>query len=82
MHFPWAGVASIPQLLASPQLEARGFWTEVEHPVTGEKFKFPAPVLNRCFASHTRPTQRGAASDTRQAPRWKEREYLHRELQP
>jgi benzylsuccinate CoA-transferase BbsE subunit len=48
MHFPWAEVASIAQLLASPQLEARGFWTEVEY--QGKKFKFPAPVLSRCFA--------------------------------
>jgi benzylsuccinate CoA-transferase BbsE subunit len=62
MRFPWAEVASIAQLLASPQLEARGFWTEVEH--KGKKFKFPAPVLNRCFASHTRPAQRGSASNT------------------
>ena len=55
MRFPWAAVASMPQLLASPQLEARGFWTEIEHPVTGKKFKFPAPVLSRCFSSHTHP---------------------------
>jgi benzylsuccinate CoA-transferase BbsE subunit len=48
MRFPWAGVASIPELLASPQLKARGFWTEVEH--QGKRFKFPAPILNRCFA--------------------------------
>jgi len=59
MRFPWAGVASVSQLLASPQLKARGFWTEVEHPVTGEKFRFPAPVLNRCFSSHTHPPNRG-----------------------
>jgi benzylsuccinate CoA-transferase BbsE subunit len=57
MRFPWAEVASIAQLLASPQLEARGFWTEVEY--RGEKFKFPAPVLSRCFASHTHPPDRG-----------------------
>jgi benzylsuccinate CoA-transferase BbsE subunit len=57
MRFPWAEVASIPQLLASPQLKARGFWTEVEHPVTGKKYEFPAPILNQCFASHTRPAQ-------------------------
>jgi benzylsuccinate CoA-transferase BbsE subunit len=39
MRFPWAGVASIPQLLASPQLEARGFWVDVEH--SGRKYKLP-----------------------------------------
>jgi len=59
MRFPWAGVASIPQLLASPQLKARGFWTEIGHPATGEKFKFPAPILSRCFSSHTHPPNRG-----------------------
>jgi len=68
MRFPWAEVASIPQLLASPQLEARGFWTEIEHPDTGEKLRFPAPVLSRCFASHTQPAQRGSASKTNQTP--------------
>jgi len=57
MRFPWAEVASVPGLLASPQLEARGFWAEIEH--SGEKFKFPAPVLSRCFSSHTRPPNRG-----------------------
>lgn len=62
MHFPWAEVASVAQLLASPQLEARGFWAEVEY--QGKKFKLPAPVLSRCFASHTRPAQRGSASNT------------------
>jgi benzylsuccinate CoA-transferase BbsE subunit len=48
MRFPWAEVASIPELLANPQLKARGFWAEVEH--QGKRFKFPAPILNRCFA--------------------------------
>jgi benzylsuccinate CoA-transferase BbsE subunit len=43
MRFPWAEVASIPQLLASPQLEARGFWTEVEH--QGQKYKLPGTPL-------------------------------------
>jgi benzylsuccinate CoA-transferase BbsE subunit len=80
MRFPWAEVASIDGLLANPQLEARGFWTEVEH--QGKKFKLPAPVLNRCFSSHTRPAQRGSASKTRQVPRWKKRECPHRGLQP
>jgi benzylsuccinate CoA-transferase BbsE subunit len=41
MRFPWAEVASIPELLASPQLEERDFWIEVEFPGTGKKYKFP-----------------------------------------
>ena len=42
MHFPWAEVASIPKLMASPQLKGRDFFTEVEHPESGEKHRFPA----------------------------------------
>jgi crotonobetainyl-CoA:carnitine CoA-transferase CaiB-like acyl-CoA transferase len=41
MRFPWAGVTKISGLMASPQLEARNFWVEVEHPQTGKKYKFP-----------------------------------------
>jgi crotonobetainyl-CoA:carnitine CoA-transferase CaiB-like acyl-CoA transferase len=41
MRFPWAEVCSISKLMASPQLEARNFWVEVEHPQTGKKYKFP-----------------------------------------
>ena len=45
MRFPWAEVASLSGLMASPQLAARNFWVEVEHPQTGKKYKFPgAPV--------------------------------------
>ena len=49
MRFPWAEVASISRLLASPQLKERGFFTEVGHPESGKKYKFPgAPCrLNR-----------------------------------
>jgi len=42
MHFPWAGVTSISGLVDSPQLKARNFWVEIEHPQTGKKYKFPA----------------------------------------
>ena len=41
MGFPWAEITSIPQLVASPQLEERGFWVQVEHPETGRKNIFP-----------------------------------------
>jgi crotonobetainyl-CoA:carnitine CoA-transferase CaiB-like acyl-CoA transferase len=41
MRFPWAEVTSISGLMASPQLKARNFWVEVEHPRTGKKYKFP-----------------------------------------
>jgi crotonobetainyl-CoA:carnitine CoA-transferase CaiB-like acyl-CoA transferase len=45
MRFPWAEVASIAQLLASPQLEARGFWAEIEH--GGRKYRLPGTPLCR-----------------------------------
>jgi crotonobetainyl-CoA:carnitine CoA-transferase CaiB-like acyl-CoA transferase len=41
MHFPWAEVSSIASLVNSPQLEARNFWVDIEHPETGKKYKFP-----------------------------------------
>jgi benzylsuccinate CoA-transferase BbsE subunit len=45
MRFPWAEVASIAQLLASLQLEARGFWAEIEH--GGRKYRLPSTPLRR-----------------------------------
>jgi len=41
MSFPWAEVTSIPGLVGSPQLKERGFWVEVEHPESGNRYKFP-----------------------------------------
>jgi benzylsuccinate CoA-transferase BbsE subunit len=41
MHFPWAEVASVSGLVASPQLKERDFWVEVEYPESGKKYKFP-----------------------------------------
>ncbi|HEY78739.1 MAG TPA: CoA transferase [Dehalococcoidia bacterium] len=41
MHFPWAPVVSVSELVASPQLKERDFWVAVAHPGTGEKVKFP-----------------------------------------
>jgi benzylsuccinate CoA-transferase BbsE subunit len=39
MRFPWAEVASVSDLLASPQLKERNFWLDVEH--LGQKYKLP-----------------------------------------
>jgi crotonobetainyl-CoA:carnitine CoA-transferase CaiB-like acyl-CoA transferase len=47
MRFPWAEVSPISGLMASPQLEARNFWVEVEHPQTGRKYKFPGAPVSR-----------------------------------
>jgi benzylsuccinate CoA-transferase BbsE subunit len=44
MHFPWAAVTTLPEVLESPQLAARDYFTEVEFP-GGEKYRVPgAPV--------------------------------------
>jgi crotonobetainyl-CoA:carnitine CoA-transferase CaiB-like acyl-CoA transferase len=39
MRFPWAKVASVSDLLASPQLEERKFWLDVEY--LGQRYKLP-----------------------------------------
>ena len=41
MHFPWAEVASIPEVVDSPQLNARGFFVEATDSASGKAFKFP-----------------------------------------
>ncbi len=43
MRFPWAEVASVSDLLSSPQLKSRNFWLDVEH--EGKKYKLPATPL-------------------------------------
>jgi len=86
MRFPWAEVASIPQLLASPRLKARGFWTEIEHPVTGKKYKFPgapvrlsrSPLIPPGVYLPTQPALKGFASKTLQAPHRKRGDYPDR----
>jgi crotonobetainyl-CoA:carnitine CoA-transferase CaiB-like acyl-CoA transferase len=45
MHFPWAKVASIPEVVDNPQLNERGFFVEVKDAGSGKHYKFPgAPV--------------------------------------
>jgi crotonobetainyl-CoA:carnitine CoA-transferase CaiB-like acyl-CoA transferase len=39
MHFPWAKVTSISELLKGPQLIERNYFTEIEHPESGRKCK-------------------------------------------
>jgi crotonobetainyl-CoA:carnitine CoA-transferase CaiB-like acyl-CoA transferase len=42
MHFPWAPVNSLKEVLRNSQLEARKFFIDVEHPSTGKKIPFPS----------------------------------------
>jgi crotonobetainyl-CoA:carnitine CoA-transferase CaiB-like acyl-CoA transferase len=45
MRFPWAKVASIPEVVQSPQLNAREYFIEARDPQSGRGYKFPgAPV--------------------------------------
>jgi len=41
MHFPWARVTSIPELVDSPQLKERSFFVEAGYPQSGKKYKYP-----------------------------------------
>ena len=43
MRFPWAEVASVERLLASPQLKVRDFWVEAED--AGKKYRLPGSGL-------------------------------------
>lgn len=53
MHFPWAPVSSISEMLNSPQLKERNFFISIDHPEAGLSFiypgvpyKFSCPALN------------------------------------
>lgn len=54
-HMPWSYVASVEDLVNSPQYKARGFFTEIDHPQAGKqlyptmpvRFGDEAPVLGR-----------------------------------
>jgi crotonobetainyl-CoA:carnitine CoA-transferase CaiB-like acyl-CoA transferase len=41
MRFPWAPVCSPKDVLSSPQLQARGFFSDIEHPELGCALQYP-----------------------------------------
>jgi len=41
MHFPWSLVQSPREVLGSPQLKARGFFSEIDHPELYTSIKYP-----------------------------------------
>jgi benzylsuccinate CoA-transferase BbsE subunit len=46
MHFPWARVASLPEVVENPQLKARGFFVDALDPASGKSYKYPgAPYI-------------------------------------
>jgi len=73
MGFPWAEVASIPELVSSPQLKERNFFVEVEHPQSGKKYKYPGAS---CKLSRS-PWQVGSRVP---APGEQNMDIYHREL--
>jgi crotonobetainyl-CoA:carnitine CoA-transferase CaiB-like acyl-CoA transferase len=40
-----APISTIDEVVASPQLAARNYWQELEHPELGQKFKYPGPFV-------------------------------------
>ena len=46
MHFPWAGVTSIPEMINNPQLKERGFFIEVERPESDKNYMIPGVPCN------------------------------------
>ena len=40
-----APISTIDEVVASPQLAARNYWQELEHPELGKKFKYPGPFV-------------------------------------
>ncbi|MCF8099598.1 MAG: CoA transferase [Desulfarculaceae bacterium] len=59
MRFPWAPVCGMPDVLASPQLAARGFWDTRAEAKAGASLKFPG------YGVHPNDSQ---PTDTRPAP--------------
>jgi crotonobetainyl-CoA:carnitine CoA-transferase CaiB-like acyl-CoA transferase len=41
MHFPWAPIGSLREVLNNPQLKAREFFTPVEHPEINKSILYP-----------------------------------------
>lgn len=53
MRFPWAPVCGLPEVLASPQLAARGFWDTRTEAVTGAELQFPGSVVRENVSQPT-----------------------------
>jgi benzylsuccinate CoA-transferase BbsE subunit len=48
MRFSWAPVSSPEDVLKSPQLEARAFFTDVDHPEFGTTLRYPGAPYKLC----------------------------------
>ena len=45
MRYPWAPVSSIAEVLQDPQLRARQYFMPASHPLAGQGFEVPRPVI-------------------------------------
>ena len=45
MRYPWAPVSSIAEVLQDPQLRARQYFVPASHPLAGQGFEVPRPVI-------------------------------------
>lgn len=55
MRFPWAPVHSPRQILESPQLIARGFFVNLNHPESGETISYPGVPYENMAANSLQP---------------------------
>ena len=61
MRFPWAPICSLQDVLASPQLEARGFFMHVHIP--GSDSTVPCPTLPCTFSGFPKTSRSAPLSD-------------------
>ena len=45
MRYPWAPVSSVAEVLQDPQLRARQYFMPASHPLAGQGFEVPRPVI-------------------------------------
>ncbi|MFH2011102.1 MAG: CoA transferase [Pseudomonadota bacterium] len=51
MHFPWAPVNSLKEVMVSPQLKARSFFIDIDHTEIGKSVKCPSSPCKFGYAS-------------------------------
>ncbi|MBN1691790.1 MAG: CoA transferase [Dehalococcoidia bacterium] len=65
MRFPWAPVASIADVARNAQLRARRFFVPASHPLAGQGFETPRPVVHQlCRGGFSNPPASGAPEGT------------------
>ena len=73
MRLPWAPVASPEEMVNSPQLSSRGFFTTVEHPEQGQSYVYPGrPYRLSTHPPRTTRAPAAAGSNDDILPDWPE----------